>query len=181
MVRQRSQPCVSRTYATYKIVRKEADGLEFVIEFEPWDAGGIEVSEQKTIRMLSGTNFFEVTSVLHAVGEEDLTAAIGITTSGHALVTPESTPGLLSTWEQLDSEHPALGRAVVVDSAQFAGFASHGSDRYVLVKVKTNQPFTHYVGAGWGGNVRYKAPGAWDKYVAKEGRWEALTTLYGDK
>lgn len=178
---RQGQPYVSQTYATYKIVRNEADGLEFVIEFEPWDAGGVEVSEQKTIRLVSGTNFFEVTSVLRAAGEADLIAAIGITTSGHAPVTSESTPGLLSTWEQLDSKHPALGRAVVVDPAQFAGFASHGSDRYVLAKVKPNQPFTYYVGAGWGGNVRYKAPGAWDKYVAKEGRWEALTTLYGGK
>lgn len=56
----------SQTYATQRILRNDPDAIEFVLTFDPWDAGGVQDSEEKTIRMVPGTNFFEVTSTLKA-------------------------------------------------------------------------------------------------------------------
>lgn len=178
---RQDRPFAAQTFATHRIVRNEPEGIEFSLEFDPWDAGGLQVAEQKTIRLVPGTNFFQVTSVIRAKDEAEITVGIGLTTFGHPDLIEEPAKGLLSAWEQIDAAHGTLGSAVVVDPAQFAGFAGTGPDRFVLVKVMPNQPFTYYVGAGWSGNVRFRKPQSWRDYVTRDSGWEALNTLYAGK
>ncbi len=177
VVWRKDRAFASQTFATQKIVRNAPDGIEFALEFEPWDAGGLMVAEQKSIRMVPGTNFFQVTSVIRAQGDAAITVGIGLTTFGRAILSEEPGRGLLSSWEQIDATHGALGSAVVVDPAQFAGFASAGLDRLILVSVKPNQPFTYYVGAAWTGNARFKTSGIWNGYL-RISDWATLNTLY---
>jgi len=172
------RPFVSQTYATQRIVRNEPGDIEFVLTFDPWDAGGIQVSEERRVRMVLGTNLFQVGSTLKTAGDADLTAALGLTTAGHAAVKRAAASGTLSCWEQLKPDHGALGTAVIVEPANCAGFAQSGKDEFVLVKVKSNQPFRYYIGAGWERSPRFKTAARWDDYVARESGWAQLNVLY---
>ena len=156
----------------------EPGEIEFILNYEPWDAGGMRVSEEKRIRMVPGTNFFQVTATLAAPGDPELTFAIGLSTVDQPAVKTDAALGQLSLWEKQVPDHAAIGTAVVVDPATLAGYAQDGKDRVVLVRVKASQPFTYYVGAGWAGHPRIQTAQRWDEILRNDATWLALNTLY---
>lgn len=58
------------------------------------------------------------------------------------------------------------------------GFGAAGKDRYMLLTVKPNEPFTYFLGAAWAGNSRFQAPGSWDVMLQQEAGWAKLNALY---
>jgi rhamnogalacturonyl hydrolase YesR len=172
------RPFPAQTYATQRIVRNEAAEIEFTLTFEPWDADGVRVTEEKTVRMLPGTNFFQVVSTIKTAGDTDVTIGIGLSTFGQPRVTKAEAQGRLACWEKIKPDHGALGTAVVVEPRSCAGFGQTAKEEFVLVKVKSNQPFTYFVGAAWAGNHRFKAPGSWDALLEREADWRKLNALY---
>ena len=175
------KPYASLTYATQTIVKNTPGEIEFTLTFEPWDAAGRTVVEEKTIRMVPGTNFFQVTSVLKTSGAEDLVVGIGLTTYGRAIVGKNPAKGVLSCWEKISPAHGSLGLGVVVKPQQLVGYAQSENDQYVLIRVKPNQPFSYYAGAGWEGNERFQVPNSWENYVLKESSWPGLNEHYSRK
>jgi hypothetical protein len=93
-------------------------------------------------------------------------------------VTKAEAQGRLACWEKIKPDHGALGTAVVVEPRNCAGFGQAAKEEFILVKVKSNQPFTYFVGAGWEGNHRFKAPGSWDALLQHEADWAKLQALY---
>lgn len=175
------RPYVAQTYATQRIVANEPGEIEFTLEFEPWDAAGIRVAERKTVRMLPGTQFFHVVSTLTAAGGADLTVGIGLTTFGKPAVKKDEARGMLSVWEKIRPDRGALGTVVVVDPQNLAGYAKTEKEEFVLVRVKSGQPFSYFVGAGWEGNARFGARGSWDALLRRESEWAQLTAFYARK
>lgn len=175
------RPCASPTYGTQRIVTNEPGGIEFVLEFEPWDAAGIRVAETKRIRMLPGTQFFQVVSTLTADGSADLTVGIGLTTFGQPVVKMDAAQGRLSAWEKIRPDRGALGTVVVVDPKTLERHATTEKEEFVLVRAKSGQPFSYFVGAGWEGSARFKAPGSWDAFLRQEAAWTQLTAFYARK
>jgi len=175
------QPFVSKTYATQRIVANDAKEIEFTLTFEPWEAAGITVTEEKTVRMVSGTNFFQVVSIFKTSGEKDLTVGIGLSTFGRPDVTKDAARGRLSCWEEVGSGHGALGTAVIVDPGICAGFVRTDKEEFVLAQVRANRPFTYYVGAGWAGNPRFRKQGSWNEYLDQEASWARLNERYAAK
>lgn len=171
----------SQTYATYAIAANAPDHLEFTVTFEPWDAGGSRVSETKTIRMVRGTNFFQVTHTVTGEGPGPLTVGIGLTTFGQPELREDSAAGVLASWEKIGATQGAVGTAVVADPRQVAGFGVAGKERYLLVHAKSGEPFTYYVGAGWSGNSRFKDARSWDEQVRTAATWAGLNELYARK
>jgi rhamnogalacturonyl hydrolase YesR len=175
------RPFPAQTYATQRIVRNEADEIEFTLTFEPWEADGLRVSEETVVRMLPGTNFFQVGSTIKTAGDVELTVGIGLSTFGHPRVTKDEAQGRLACWEKIKPDHGALGTAVVVEPGSCAGFGQTAKEEFILVKVKSNQPYTYFVGAGWEGNRRFKAPGSWEDCLRQEAAWAALAARYTRK
>jgi hypothetical protein len=169
---------VSQTYATQRITTQQPDKIEFTLTFDPWDAAGLRVSEEKTVRMVSGTNFFQVVHTIKTAGDVDVTVGIGLSTFGQPRVAKDEKQGRLACWEKVKPDHGALGTAVVVEPRTCAGYAQTAKEEFVLIKVKSNQPFTYFVGAGWKGNARFKAPGSWDAWLQQEADWAKLNALY---
>ena len=175
------KPYPSTTYASHRIIQNDKDKIEFEIVFEPWDAHGMMVSEKKRITLINGTNFFKVESIIQTRSTEDVTIGIGLTTFGHPLLIKSAEKGLLSSWEKADSTHGHIGTAVVADPSQLKSFTKSTDDEYMLITVKPNQPFTYYVGAGWEGNDRFKAGGAWQKELNEFAGWKALSSVYKNR
>ncbi|MBC7886979.1 MAG: DUF4861 family protein [Ferruginibacter sp.] len=173
-----NKPYVSTTYASHRIIKNDPHSIEFELNFDEWEVDGANVSEQKIISMVNGTNFFRVTSTLQTTGNPDMIVGIGLTTFGKPLLVRDKAKGLLSSWEAIDPNHGSLGTAVYVDPKKFNAFVKFGNDEYILVKVKANQPFTYYVGAGWDGNKMFAPPGAWQKMLADKLSWNSLNAFY---
>ncbi len=172
------RPFPSETYATHRIVANAPDHVEFALEFEPWDADGLRVSETKTIRLVPGTNFFQVTHTVHTSGTAILTVALGLTTFGKSTPRQDKERGLMSLWEVADPAHAMLGTAIVAEPRQVTGFGEAGKDRYLLLTVKPNEPLTYFLGAAWAGNSSFKAPGSWEGLLEQEADWAKLNALY---
>lgn len=172
------RPFPSETYGTYRIEANAPDHVEFTFEFEPWEADGLRVSETKTIRMVPGTNFFQVTHTLRSSGTTSVTLGLGLTTFGKAAPRQDKERGLMALWEQADPAHAMLGTAIVADPRQASGFGAAGQDHYLLLSVKPNEPFTYYLGAAWAGHSRFKAPGSWEALLHQEADWAKLNAVY---
>ena len=68
----------------------------------------------------------------------------------------------------MDTTNGSMGTAVLVNKINFAGFANYEGDEYILIKVKTNVPFTYYAGAGWEKNKNFNKSTDWINYVKTE-------------
>jgi rhamnogalacturonyl hydrolase YesR len=172
------RPFSSETYGTYRLVTNAPDQVEFTLEFEPWDAAGLRVAESKTIRMVSGTNFFQVTHTVQTASAANITVGLGLTTFGPPSLRQSRERGTMATWQQADPAHAMIGTAIVADPRQVTGFGAPGQDRYLLLGVRPNEPFTYYLGAAWAGNPRFQAPGSWDALLEREADWVKLQARY---
>ncbi|MBC8032726.1 MAG: DUF4861 family protein [Chitinophagaceae bacterium] len=172
------KPFPSPTYDAHRIIKNDKDRLEFTLKFDTWNAAGLQVSEEKKISMINGTNFFQVVSTIRSKNKEDIIIGIGLTTFGKPLLIKEKDKGLLSSFEKTDSTKGSIGTAVMIDPKQFMGFAESEGDQYILIKVKPGKPFTYYAGAGWGGNKHFAAPEAWNNYVTDGTSWLQLEKAY---
>ena len=172
------RPFPAQTYATQSITINAPDEVEFVLTFDAWDADGIKVSEKKMVRMVAGTNFFQVTSTLHTESTADLTMAVGLTTFGQPSLKEIKERGVITSWEKINPIHGSLGTVVVANPERVTGFGQAGKDRFVLFTVKRNEPITYYVGAGWDGNRRFKTQADWDDFTQTEADWNKLSEIY---
>ena len=169
----------AQTYATQTITTNQPDKIEFTLTFEPWEADGLRVSERKLIRMVPGTNFFQVTHTVLGEGNGDITVGVGLTTFGQPQLQQRSEQGMLTNWEKIGLTHGTLGVAIVADPSLVVGFPADGKDRYLLIKAKLNEQFVYYIGSGWDGNRRFKSALDWDDFVRNEADWAKLNLFYG--
>jgi len=138
--------------------------------YNTWNVPDLKIEEHKKVEMEMGTNLFKVTSTLKSDKNQELTVAIGLTTFGKQQIFQDKKRGSLAVWEQMDAAHGCLGTAVLVNPKDFAGFASHGGDEYILIKVKTNVPFSYYAGAGWEKSKYFKSKSDWQNYIKSESK-----------
>lgn len=157
-----------QTFDSYKISQNQDDKIKFELDYKTWDVPGLEITERRNIEMVKGSSLFKVTSILKSRENKEITVAIGLSTFGKSEVVKESQSGILSVWEHIDLAHGHLGTAVLADPKAFAGFATFGGDEFILMKVKTNIPFSYYAGAGWEKSGYFKSKEDWQKYIKAE-------------
>jgi pectinesterase len=131
------------------------------------------IYEKKRIKMVLSTHFYQVTSTIETSDGSDATLAVGLTDFGAAKVETDAQKGMLSLVEKISEKDGSIGCAVFADSAKVKGFAQSGKDRLILLDVKSGEPVTYYVGAGWSQDTRF------DPFASK---WPRLIkgTTYND-
>ncbi len=164
------KPYASESYDSFKITKNSPDKLEFELEYNTWNVPEMIISESKIIEMGMGTNLFRVTSTLKSDVNQELTIAIGLSTFGKQEILLDKKRAFIAVWEQIDAAHGSLGTAVLVNPKNFDGFAAHGGDEFILMKVKTNVPFSYYAGAGWEKSRYFKSKEDWTNYIKAEAR-----------
>lgn len=162
------KPYSPETFDSFKILQNQKDKISFEVLYQTWNVPGLKIEEQKQVEMQLGTNLFKVTSTLKSDQNQELTVAIGLTTYGKQEVLQDKKRGVLSVWEKMDSIHGSLGTAVLINPENFAGFAKVGADEFILMKVKTNVPFSYYAGAGWDKSKYFRTKSDWEKYLISE-------------
>lgn len=185
----------SQTYANYRINRNDNDHIDFLLQYQPFEAGGVTFYDTKRIEMVLGTNYYKVTQTVESSNGEDLVLAVGLSTFGNEEVKIQKDKGLVSVVEEiaapegaviynLDNEKMTsltLHSAIVANPSAVMDITKIGSNEVVLLKVRSNQPVVYYVGAGWTGQMydsRFRGTTAyWDSVVTNTS-WVELNEIY---
>lgn len=171
---------VSGPYANYRIYRNDEDGIEFELSYYPFQANGVTVYEKKRIRMINGTNFYQVTSTFETEDGKDITVAVGLTNMGKAIVNTKKDTGGLALMEEISAKDGQLATAVFADPSRIVDYRTVEKDEVVLLHAKSGEPFTYYVGAGWSGDPRFSPFKKWNEMLNGQS-WERLNLYYSEK
>ena len=167
------KPYISQPNSSHRILKYNENEIEFELIFDPWQVDGgsanrFNVSERKVISMKMGTNFFKVVSTFQTDSKQPLTVGIGIAYAKNPEIITGAKNGSLTIWESYLPQNGELGTSVIVNPGDFKGFNDHEKEKYILVKAKSGQPITYYVGAGWSKAPQFKTKQDWLVYVNTE-------------
>jgi pectinesterase len=156
---------VSRNFRESRVLTNGPIRLVFELQYAPWEAGGVRVSERKRVTLDAGSHFNRFESVYSVDGAAEVAWAAGIKRAKGADVRVQREQGTLRTWEALQEPNGSLGCAVVVDPARIESVAEADGNVLLIGKTKAGQPVVYHAGSGWdkGGDV--PGPAAWDGLV----------------
>ncbi len=144
----------ARNFKSHRILATGPIRALFELRYEPWDAGGVQVSETKRISIDAGQNFFRQEITYRAPGAAELPYAVG-TVKRAGLVGSSSQAGpwaWVSTWgpvERKNGGHGSLGTVVLMEKHRLTE-SRETADHYLAISTaKPGTPTVQYVGAGW--------------------------------
>ena len=143
----------------------------FELQYQPWDAAGLRVTETKRIAIDAGQNLNHVTSIFRAEsGGPDIPWATGLV-KRKSVVGSESKAqswAWLSMWGPVlpkDGGHGDLGTAVLLPRAAVSDW-KETSDHYLAIShTRSGQPVSYYIGAGWTDSGDFRDVRDWWNYL----------------
>lgn len=158
-------------FKSYRIIANGPVRVIFELQYEPWNAAGLRITETKRIALDAGHNLNHVVSVFRSAGSvADLPVAIGIV-KRDGVVGSESKArpwAWLSEWGPVnpkDGGHGDLGIAVVLPRDRVADWKETSDHYLALSLVKSGEPVSYYIGAGWTDSGDFQDVQAWWKYL----------------
>lgn len=156
-------------FAGHRIIADGPVRAVFELTYEPWDAGGVQVSEVKRIRMDAGQNLFRSES-RYSGPDEPLVVAAG-TVKRDGLVGTTSRDhdrAWLSTWgpvERAGGGHGSLGTGLLLRNDAVLGTRETDDHYLVLTRRRPGEPVVFYAGAGWTGGGDFESVEDWWAYL----------------
>lgn len=158
----------AENFRTHRIVADGPIRLVFELDFDPWNAGGLRVTERKRISMDAGHNMYRQESVFRAEGSDTLTYALGFV-KRPGLVGSTSRANRwawLSGWGPVENKygeggHGDLGTAVMTDRARVSDVKETGDHYVLLATARSGEPVVHWIGAGWTGSRDFRGVEDW--------------------
>jgi len=158
---------VSRNFRGWRVVTNGPLRVEFVLSYEPWDAGGVMVSEEKRVSLDAGQNLSHFESTFRTdPPAADLQVAVGIAVHQKtSLTTLAVEAGTMRVWED------AVKAGKVGCSAAFpaTGLEAMNQDAghvWATVKAQDGVPVSYWAGFGWDKSGDFADMAAWDAYLA---------------
>ena len=146
----------AENFAKHRIIADGPIRAAFELEFDPWDAAGLRVTETKRISIDAGQNLYRQESVFRAadVSAGDITYAVGFT-KRKGLVGSMSRANAwawLSGWGPVDRTtggHGDLGTAVMLERSRLVEWKETDDHYVAIATARAGVPVIHYIGAGW--------------------------------
>ena len=160
----------AENFARHRIIATGPIRAIVELEFDPWDAGGVRVTETKRISIDAGSNIFRQESIFSAQGVTELPVAVGfVKREGVVASTSRSSAwAWVSGWgpiERVTGGHGELGLAALIERARLAD-VHETPDHYVaLMRVRPGTPVVYYTGAGWSASGDFDGPAHWWAYL----------------
>ena len=164
----------AENFKSHRIVADGPIRAVFELTFDPWDAGGLRVTETKRVAIDAGQHLYRQESVYRAEGSDTLTYAVGFV-KRPGLVGSTSRGAAwawLSGWGPVENKpgeggHGDLGTAVFVERARVVDVKETDDHYVVLATARSGQPVVHYIGAGWTGSRDFDGVEDWWRYLAE--------------
>lgn len=167
----------AENFKNYRIVADGPIRAIFELDFEPWDADGLKVTEKKRIAIDAGQNLYWQQSVFTAQGADSIQYAIGFVKRPGLIGSTSKARSWawLTGWGPVDNKpgeggHGELGTAVLLDRSRVLDM-KETEDHYVITATaRSGQPVVHYVGAGWTGSRDFRDVEDWWTYLDESAR-----------
>jgi pectinesterase len=160
----------AKNFKSHRILADGPIRTVFELRYEPWDAGGVQVSEVRRFTMDAGQNLFRGESTFTSADGADVPYVIG-TVKREGLVGSTSRAGAwgwLATWgpvERKNGGHGELGTAVLMPRERIAEVREL-PDHFVLqATARSGVPVVHYVGAGWTDSGDFRSVEDWWRHL----------------
>lgn len=160
---------ISRDYRKWKQLANGPIRVIFELTYEPWDVGGVKVSEVKRISLDAGSHFNRLESVFKFDGATDMIVGVGL--NEHTNFSPfvNGPVGYMGVWDEADRPKGLTngmnGVAVVFPAGIRFENTNAENQVWALMSVKTGEPLIYYAGAGWS-KSGFPQISDWENYVA---------------
>jgi pectinesterase len=160
----------ARNFKSHRILATGPIRAVFELQYEPWDAGGVQVSEVKRVSMDAGQNLFRQDITYQVAGAPEVTYAVGtVKRTGLVGSTSRAQPwAWLSTWgpvELKNGGHGSLGTAVLMPRGRLVESRETDDHYIMLATARAGQTTTQYVGAGWTASGDFADVAAWWRHL----------------
>ena len=143
----------------------------FELEYEPWNADGLVVTETKRVAIDAGSNLNRVTSIFRtATGAGDIPFTTGLV-KRKGVIGSESKArswAWLTHWGLMspkDGGHDQLGIAVMLPRERVDDWKETDTHYLAISHAKSGELVTYYFGAGWTGSGDYRDITDWWNYL----------------
>ncbi|HYH83390.1 MAG TPA: DUF4861 family protein, partial [Longimicrobium sp.] len=160
----------AKNFRSHRIIATGPIRTVFELTYDPWDAGGVQVTETRRFTLDAGHNLFRGESTFTSADGSDVPYVIG-TVKREGLVGSTSRAGAwgwLATWgpvERKNGGHGELGTAVLMPRERITDVRELG-DHYVLGAVaRSGVPVAHYIGAGWSDSGDFRGVEDWWRHL----------------
>jgi pectinesterase len=156
----------SRNYAAWKVLASGPLRFSFELAYEPWEAGGVQVSETKRITLDAGSHLNRMESTFHAAGAGRLAAVAGVVMHPGASLNVAPDASFLSVWEPADDKTAGMiATGIVLAPGADAETKQAGGHALFVFEARPGRPLRYYAGAGWS-KSDIADQRAWNRYLA---------------
>ncbi|HJU67477.1 MAG TPA: DUF4861 family protein, partial [Gemmatimonadaceae bacterium] len=140
------------------------------LEFDPWNAGGVRVTETKRISIDAGSQLFRQESIFRAEGTSELPVAVGFVKRDGVI--GSTGRGSAWTWvsgwgpiERVTNGHGSLGLAALVEAKNLIDVRETADHHVAVMRARPGAPVVYYAGAGWSASGDFDDPSDWWSYL----------------
>jgi len=160
----------AKNFKSYRILADGPIRTVFELRYDPWDAGGVQVTETRRFTLDAGQNLGRMESTFTTADGSDVSYVIG-TVKREGIVGSTSRAGAwgwLATWgpvERKNGGHGQLGTGVLMPRERIAEVRELG-DHFVLQSTaRSGVPVMHYVGGGWTDSGDFRGVEDWWRHL----------------
>ncbi len=157
----------AENFKSWKVLARGPIRAVFELTYDPFDAGGIKVSETRRFVMDAGQNLFREETTFRTDGADPLTYAIGFVKHAEGQVGSVNRAGpysWISTWqpvEKKDGGHGELGLGLLLDRSRLLDVKDGDDHFFALAGAKPGETLVHWIGAGWTASGDFRQPQDW--------------------
>jgi pectinesterase len=158
-------------FKSWRIIANGPIRTIFELQYQPWTAGSLRVSETKRIALDAGQNLNRSTSIFRAEGGvSEIPYAIGIV-KRKGMVGSESRANewaWLTGWGPVspkDGGHGDLGTAVLIPRSRLVDWKETDNHYFAVGRARSGEPVVHYIGAGWTDSGDFRDVRDWWSYL----------------
>jgi hypothetical protein len=159
----------SRNFVNSRVLANGPIRVMFELDYAPFEANGISVSEVKRITLDAGSQLDHFQSTYKQFTRpgqtQKLTTGIGLKKVGGEKVDVSSGLGWLAKWEKVEKNAGEQGLAVIVDPKAFEKQVEDRLNQLILAKVSDSGVASYWAGFCWDKAGQITTPDAWKKYV----------------
>jgi unsaturated rhamnogalacturonyl hydrolase len=156
---------VSKNFTHSRVLANGPIRLVFELTYAPWDAGGIQIAENKRVILDAGTPFNRFESTF--TGQKGaLAVGVGIAKHSGSAVKTDARGGSMQVWEPLDvGKAGNLGTAIAFPAGVHVKEHHNDLDYLVVAMVPASGRLTYYAGSAWDRAGRIRDAAAWAAQV----------------
>jgi pectinesterase len=161
---------VSRNFRRSRVLANGPIRLVFELEYEPWEAGPVSVSEVKRITVDAGRNLHRFESSYRFYRREgqphgEIVWAAGIAKHASSASREDRPGGWLRAWEPLPGDNGSLGCGIVVDPAQVVEATEADGNHLLVSRSPAGAKAVYHAGAGWDRSGDFAGVADWDRHL----------------